>query len=374
MNQPAQILIVDDIAQNIQIIASMLKNSQYSLSFAQSGPVALALLNKRVFDLILLDLQMPMMDGFEVCQRVPETRYNANTPVIFLTANAGTDLTVKGFQVGAVDYISKPVEALELQARVHTHLELKRARDQIVKQNELLQELNQGKNELLSMVSHDLRNPLTVMMSGIDYLSRHLPETTDRSQRRLNNMHLAVERMQSIIEHFLSREAIRMGHRPIHYQEVEIQRLLTTVIAHFAQPLEEKKITVHLTCEVFLVQTDPAVVTQILDNLLSNAIKYSPIETDIQLKACRYEQDWFLSIQDQGPGFTLEEQQHIFEQAGRRSAFPTSGEASHGLGLIIVKRLVDLLNGEINHHSLPGQGAYFEIGFAHPKQEPTEPT
>ncbi len=363
MNQQAQILIVDDVAQNIQIIASMLKSKPYSLSFAQSGPVALALLNKRGFDLILLDLQMPIMDGFEVCQRVSDTLYNADTPVIFLTANAGTDLTVKGFQMGAVDYISKPVEALELQARVRTHLELKRARDQILKQNERLQELNQGKNELLSMVSHDLRNPLTVMMSGIDYLLRHVPVSADRLQRRLKNMFLAVERMQSIIEHFLSREAIRMGYRPVHYQQVQIQQLFTSVVSHFAQQIEEKKLTIHLSTENFSLHTDPAVITQILDNLLSNAIKYSPPESNIQLSASLFDQQWFLSIQDEGPGFTLDEQQHLFEQAGRRSAIPTSGEASHGLGLIIVKKLVDLLKGEISCHSAPGQGACFEIDF-----------
>ena len=362
VSEPFHLLIVDDVAQNIQIVASMLKFDQYRLSFALSGQVALQLIEQQKFDLILLDIQMPEMDGFAVCEKLKADERTRDIPVIFLTANASTDHTIQGFQLGAVDYITKPVEPMELRARVRTHLELKLARDQILAQNEKLRHLNHEKSELLRIVSHDLRTPLTVLSSGLEFLHHHaLPEAEPRVSRRLNNMRIATERMEAIINHFLNRDAIQLGRRMIHAETFVVPQVLSKVIRHHQEWAASKQLQLLIeTSGLLEMRSDRAALEQILDNLISNAIKYSPSERKIWIRAEDADDNLVrLEIEDQGPGFTLEDQRHLFARSGRLSAEPTSGEESLGLGLSIVKRMVDLLHGRIECRSDAGQGACF---------------
>lgn len=363
MSERFHLLIVDDVAQNIQIVASMLKSDQYRLSFALSGAVALQLIEQQSFDLILLDIQMPEMDGFAVCQQLKADERTRNIPVIFLTANASTDHTVHGFQLGAVDYITKPVEPMELRARVRTHLELKLARDQILEQNERLTHLNHEKSELLRIVSHDLRTPLTVLSSGIDYLHQAIQADDHRVNRRLNNMRIATERMEAIINHFLNRDAIQMGKRSFHPELFELSQIVAKVLRHHHEWAASKQLKLLADIDgVFEMRSDRAALEQILDNLLSNAIKFSPGSRKIWVRAFLQPDDQVvLEVEDQGPGFTREDQEFLFSRSGRLSATPTSGEESLGLGLTIVKRMVDLLNGHIHCVSEAGAGARFVI-------------
>lgn len=362
---PFHLLIVDDVAQNIQIVASMLKFDHYRLSFALSGQVALQLIEQQKFDLILLDIQMPEMDGFAVCEKLKQDERTRDIPVIFLTANASTDHTIQGFQLGAVDYITKPVEPMELRARVRTHLELKLARDQILAQNDKLKYLNHEKSELLRIVSHDLRTPLTVLSSGLEFLHQALPEAEPRVGRRLNNMRIATERMEAIINHFLNRDAIQLGRRTVHAEPFEIPQVVAKVIRHHQEWAASKQLQLQTEFSGELAMcSDRAALEQILDNLLSNAIKYSPADRSIRIRADAGENDEIrLEIEDQGPGFTLEDQRHLFARSGRLSAEPTSGEESLGLGLSIVKRMVDLMQGRISCVSTPGQGACFVLNL-----------
>jgi diguanylate cyclase (GGDEF)-like protein len=130
-----KILIVDDVPKNIQVAASILQNEQYQMAFAQDGPTAIAQAETIRFDLILLDIMMPEMDGFEVCRQIKNNPTSRDIPVIFLTAKNDTDSVVKGFELGAMDYLTKPFNAAELQARVKTHLELHRSRKEIKEAN-----------------------------------------------------------------------------------------------------------------------------------------------------------------------------------------------------------------------------------------------
>ncbi|MEZ0372350.1 MAG: response regulator [Candidatus Sericytochromatia bacterium] len=362
-NEPFHLLIVDDVAQNIQIVASMLKFDQYRLSFALSGQVALQLIEQQRFDLILLDIQMPEMDGFAVCERLKQDERTRDIPVIFLTANASTDHTVHGFQLGAVDYITKPVEPMELRARVRTHLELKLARDQILEQNERLRHLNHEKSELLRIVSHDLRTPLTVLSSGLEFLHNTLTDSDSRISRRLNNMRIATERMEAIINHFLNRDAIQLGRRTIHAEPFLVPQVVAKVIRHHQEWALSKQLQLLTETDTALeMRSDRAALEQILDNLISNAIKYSPSQRKIWIRA-RAENDTvvLIEVEDQGPGFTPEDHQHLFARSGRLSAEPTSGEESLGLGLSIVKRMIDLLQGQIHCESQAGAGARFVL-------------
>jgi diguanylate cyclase (GGDEF)-like protein len=177
-----KLLIVDDVPKNIQVAANILKQTGYQMAFAQDGPTAVeqALANR--FDLILLDIMMPHMDGFEVCQRIKEHPANRETPIIFLTAKNDAESVVRGFKMGAVDYLTKPFNGAELQARVSTHLELYRSRQKIKAANERLkieirerikaeEELKRSREEYRNLSIHD-------SLTGL-YNTRHLYQAMD---------------------------------------------------------------------------------------------------------------------------------------------------------------------------------------------------
>lgn len=357
------ILIVDDVPHNIQIVASMLHQQDYRLSFALSGQIALSLIGKQKFDLILLDIQMPEMDGFQVCEILKAKEQTREIPVIFLTANVGPELTVRGFELGAVDYITKPVEATELRARVETHLALKQARDQVLSQNQSLQELNQDKSRLLEIVSHDLRSPLTVLVSGLEYFKRHLTQNEPGLLRRLQNMETATARMENIIQHSLNHESIQQGQTQLNISSFVLEDSIQTILGHYQDWFRLKEIQIHVDIPSELtLNTDRTALEQILDNLLSNALKFSPKGRQIWLQAENGPQNHILiEIRDEGPGFTESDLAHMFTSQGRLSASPTSGESSLGLGLSIVKKLLELLQGQIKCTSIPGTGACFEL-------------
>jgi len=199
------ILIVDDVQKNIQLLASILSEEGYDIIIAENGQEALDITKEVLPDIILLDIMMPVLDGFETCKRLKESLATKEIPVIFLTAKIETDDIVKGFRTGGVDYVTKPFNKEELLARVNTHLELKLARDArkenlkiISEKNNKLEELNRFKNEFLGMAAHDLRSPLgfiyTCCIMGkdfpqkqADYLEK-ISKSTDHMLELLNNL------------------------------------------------------------------------------------------------------------------------------------------------------------------------------------------
>ena len=154
------ILVVDDISKNLQVVGTLLRKEGYRIVPATSGAQALERVRAETPDLILLDLMMPDMDGLEVCRRLKADPSTLSIPVIFLTASNEMEHLVQGFEVGAVDYVTKPFNPPELLARVRTHLELKHARDTIVRYGQELSLLNEEKNEFMGIAAHDLRSPL----------------------------------------------------------------------------------------------------------------------------------------------------------------------------------------------------------------------
>ena len=176
------ILIVDDIPKNLQVLSSILSFEGYQISFASSGSQALNIIETSLPDLILLDIMMPIMDGYEVCKILKSNPRTKDIPIIFLTGKVEAEDIVHGLKIGAVDYITKPFNSAELLSRVHTHIELKLSRDAIVKYNYELEEskkqlleLNASKDKFFSIIAHDLRSPFT----GFIGLSQLLSEEYD---------------------------------------------------------------------------------------------------------------------------------------------------------------------------------------------------
>lgn len=358
------IFLIDDVVQNLQVLSGTLRQEGYRISGASSGPVALRILKQLKPDLILCDIIMPEMDGYEVARQLkanPETR---DIPLIFLTARTESEDIIKGFAVGGVDYVTKPFNTSELMARVRNHLELKQARDLIEKHAQRLSALNQEKDHILSIAAHDLKNPLAsimLMAEMIQIRQGHLEP--EKMLDYASQIYQDADRMLLIITNLLDINRIESGRIQAQIQPWPLQEILTRLRREY-QPMADKKgIRLHLgegKAGVYL-QTDPLLLFQLLDNLLSNALKFTDSGKEVSLEClCEAEQVCF-EIADQGPGFTPADQEQMYQKFARLSARPTAGENSTGLGLAIVRRLVDMLQVRLNFKTELGQGSCFTV-------------
>lgn len=357
------ILIVDDVPQNLQVLRSALQKSNYRIAAANNGEVALRYLQKNIPDLILLDVMMPVINGFEVCRQIKAQDHLKDIPVIFLTARTEKEDVVTGFEAGGVDYITKPFNMSELMSRVKTHIALKNARDTILKMNESLVALNEEKTELMHIASHDLKNPLTAILMHAQSLKDLNPDES-ASFESGSAILRSGSKMLDIITNLLDMQRLEAGQEDSTPELVDVIELVSQVLKEHQGHAQKKQIQVQWNPqnELFFTESNWRLLQQVLDNLISNALKYAPpkglVTVDVQPGS---ENTLNLSIQDNGPGFTSEDRQRMFQKFARLSARPTADEDSTGLGLSIVKRLCELLEIELKLETQPGEGSCFTL-------------
>ena len=352
---PETVLIIDDQAQNLQIIGTVLTMAGYEVIRASSGEAAFALLAASTPDLILLDMCMPGMNGIEVCSKLKAKACWADIPVIFLSSADDENLIVAALECGGVDYVTKPFNKAELLSRVRTHLALRRAYEQ-------LRDLAEDKDELLGLLTHDLGNDLAGLHLNAVVLEKQLDTIPALCAPLVVNIVRSTEAVTTFVQEFLSNqsaERIQVLAEPL-----VIRAILQTAVARHAIVAEAKRITftVELPEHPILAHADQEGLTRVLDNLLSNAIKFSPTGSSVTLTAGVGPLEWtHFSVRDEGPGFTAEDQEKMFRRYGRLSARPTASEHSTGLGLSIVKRLVEAMKGRIIVESKAGAGACITV-------------
>jgi len=359
----SRILVVDDVAKNLQVVGTMLRNEGYEVMPATGGAQALDRVQAEPPDLILLDLMMPDMDGLEVCQRLKSDSSTAQIPVIFLTASNEMEHLVKGFSVGAVDYITKPFNAPELLARVRTHLELQHARRR-------LREMNEEKNEFMGIAAHDLRSPLNAVRG---YAELMLEEPAMEPQERtelLARIREGAERMAAMVQNLLDANRIERGEMQPELAATDLGEIIHSVVEAQRPRAAAKRQSLHLEREPTpaTAVVDPRLVEQVLENLISNAVKYSPPGKSIVVRLQRATGAIRCEVKDDGPGLSPEDQKKLFGKFARLSTRPTGGESSTGLGLSIVKKMVEAMNGKVWCESEPGRGATFVVDL--PTTEP----
>jgi two-component system, sensor histidine kinase and response regulator len=354
----SRILVVDDISKNLQVVGTMLRNEGYHVMPATSGAQALERAHAQPPDLILLDLMMPEMDGLEVCQRLKAEPLTLQIPVIFLTASNEMEHLMKGFEAGAVDYITKPFNAPELLARVRTHLELKHARER-------LHELNEEKNEFMGIVAHDLRSPLGTINGFAELLLDDAmvarPEVEDFARRIRDT----ATRMAEMVQNLLDANRIERGEMELKLAPTDLAALVASVVEAQRPRALAKNQTLRLEGLTGTVPAvvDPSVTIQVIENLVSNAVKYSPPGKNIFVRLMQPAEAIRCEVQDEGPGLSAEDQKKLFGKFARLSAKPTGGEHSTGLGLSIVKKMVEAMNGRVWCQSELGKGATFVVQF-----------
>lgn len=361
----ARILVVDDQESNVRVVGNILGELGFTIVPATSGEQALRRLAAKAPDLVLLDVLMPGMDGFEVCKRIREQTTAEEIPIIFLSAADDKNLIVRAFEGGGVDYVTKPFNPAELISRVRTHLALKAARDS-------LRQLAEDKDELLGILTHDLKNHLGGMQMTARILHDRANAAGDQGLKRMSgNILTSTGQMLAFVKQFLANASADRG-LTVRSEPVCLNSLSSKVVRQYEEAAQQKSLTLRLQARdgSEFVSADRAALEQVIDNLISNAVKFSPPGKNVWVVVDRDADGPFCCVRDEGPGFTPEDKKVMFRRYRRLSAAPTGGEPSTGLGLSIVRKLMEAMDGRIECRSEPGQGATFELRFRPAESNP----
>jgi two-component system, sensor histidine kinase and response regulator len=363
-SQKATILIVDDTPDNLDILRRVLEYNGYNVQVALSGEIALKVLNgAQLPDLILLDIMMPGMDGYQTCQKIKENEFTRNIPVIFLTAKNEIDDIVQGFSVGGVDYICKPFRHEELCSRVKTHLQLNFLKKELELKNKNLKILNDLKNTFIGMAAHDLRNPLISILGFSEILKEDIDDlSVERRNEYIEFIYAGSEHMLNLVNDLLDVSVIESGKLQLQIKKSSLKKLIEERVHLYETVAQKKNIT--LTMELNDIpefQFDPDRISQVLDNLITNAIKFSSKGKIVKIKLKADEKFVKVLVCDEGPGISVEDQAKLFKDFPQLTSKPTGGESSTGLGLAIAKKMLEYHGSSLQIESMLGKGAIFSF-------------
>jgi two-component system, sensor histidine kinase and response regulator len=357
-----KILIVDDTPTNLSILEEIL-NEDYFISVAQSGKQALSIIEKFTPDLILLDVNMPGIDGFETCRKLKSQEDTQGIPVVFITARVEPEDIIQGFNEGGVDYITKPFNHNEVLARVQTHLKVQLLIRQLGLKNDQLKELNELKNKFLGMASHDMRNYLSAIKGYSQILREDRKGLAEETKDQfLSFIYKSSENMLKMVNELLDVSVIESGQLQLDLQPESLKNLVDHSIM-INQFFADKK-NIHLQSklpDVSKCRVDANKIGQVIDNLISNAIKFSEPGTTIFINLEEDEAKLIFSVKDEGPGISDEDQAKLFQHFQKLTARPTAGESSSGLGLAISRILIHAHDGCLNVNSQLGSGTTFSF-------------
>ncbi|MDH5680800.1 MAG: hybrid sensor histidine kinase/response regulator [Spirochaetota bacterium] len=333
-----KVLIVDDTPQNIQVLGQILDEAGYQIIVAQNGVQALNTVAKVLPELILLDVMMPEMDGYEACKRLKEDPRTADIPIIFLTAKVETDSILKGFDLGAADYVTKPFNPSELLKRVKTHLDLKESKDK-------LEISNHNYRELIHILCHDLSNPIS-FMHGVMELGSVEPDLFNKFNKQ---MWSAINSSLDIINLVRKMRALEEGKTELELSSVPIKSSVELSLEILGSKLKEKQIAIeiHIDDSLTALVEKISFVNSVLSNLLTNAIKFSNNGSTIILSASKENDRVKVTIKDQGIGMSKSILDNLFNLNIPTSRPGTGGEDGTGFGMPLVQKFIEAFGGEI---------------------------
>ena len=353
-HESSNILIVDDNPTNLRVLVEYLRSTGYKTLVATGGDQAIRQLEHHTPDLILLDVMMPGIDGFETCRLIREKPNTADTPIIFMTALSDMESKVSGFKAGAVDYVTKPFQLEEVSVRIHTHLTIQR-------QKRELRELNATKDKFFSIIAHDLRGPFSGLL-GFSQIFAHPNRELSQAQRNRFGalLHDSARNMYELLENLLAWARLEKNSLNISPVQMNLYDVTEKAIALLSHNADSKKIQLSNTIAADMeVYADPNAVSTILRNLITNAIKFTEPDGQIVVAATFENNVTQVSVSDNGIGMKEETSQQVFQSEFPLSTTGTREEIGTGLGLLISRELSALSGGEIWVESEEGQGSTF---------------
>lgn len=365
MNRPqtkkSRILIVDDSPKNIQVVAGILQEEGFDMSFALDGQAALSLIESEFFDLILLDVIMPEMNGYEVSEILRERTPDSSIPVIFLTAKTDTDSIVKGFESGGVDYITKPFNRNELLARIKTHLALKQAKESLEEANCRLSQVNATKDKFFSIISHDLKGPFNGLIAGTEMLLDYI-DTFDKEKIKhfLKEMNTSSRKVYNLLENLLLWARTQSGEIKWEPEQINLNDIVNNNFLLALETARSKNIRIINTVKAKnLVYADMMMLDTVVRNLICNAIKFTHNGGEIRISLKEYRDMTEMAVADNGVGIEAEHIDKLFKIDVKHTSAETADEKGTGLGLSICKEFVEKNGGKIWVESEPGKGSIF---------------
>lgn len=342
--QVPNVLIVDDTPANVLLLVRMLTQRGYNARPVLSGKLALAAARAEPPDLILLDVAMPEMNGYETCAQIKADAVLKEIPVIFISALNETIDKVKAFRMGGVDYVTKPFQFEEVYARIQTHVQLRR-----------LEKLH---DDLTHMVVHDLRNPLAVICGFLDILeSRKVTKLSSGAQALAVLARRSAAELITMISSILDVSKMGAGEMKLQREPCDVVALIRTVLATTQPLFSNRTVTLDAPDAPLTVTADRVLICRVLQNLLSNALKYTPAGGDIRVIVTPAAGEVRVAVTDSGPGIAPEKHQRIFEKFGQVE--DRNNRLGTGLGLTFCKLAVEAHGGRIGIESDVGQGSTF---------------
>lgn len=368
------ILIVDDVPHNLELLSAMLVKRGYVVRPALNGIVALRAAQANPPDLILLDINMPEMNGYEVCQQLKAADITRDIPVIFISALDETIDKVRAFEIGGVDYVTKPFQVEEVLARIETQLMLYRQRQELERQRHELEilrererqyfnEMNRIKDEFVRTVSHDLKNPISVVVGYVHLLREGGNIVDEDDLLYLDRIEEGAESMRALIMNLLDLARLEAG-SALTLEPHGLSEFLRICMEGFELAAESKDIELVFIppSEDLIMGFDRTRMVQAISNLLSNAIKYTREGGRVELRAEVHVDRVSISVCDNGVGIPAEDLPRLFQKFYRvQRNIDLSGTEGTGLGLSIVKAVIEQHQGSIVVESEVGMGTTFHI-------------
>jgi len=357
------ILIVDDDPTNLEILSEYLNQAEFKTLIAKNGKSALQQSEQARPDLILLDVIMPDMDGFETCRRLKQNEATKDIPVIFMTALSDMKAKVKGFESGGVDYITKPFQIEEALARVNTHLTIRKQQQQLQQQTEQLKALNAEKDKFLSMIAHDLRSPFSTLHLLIGIAAENIEGSgQDELENIVRLLKKSSENLYTLLENLLAWSRIQRGVMKYHPQHLDIRKVIGQNITLVKPHAEQKQITIEAAIEEETpVYADYNMIDAVIRNLISNALKFTYPGGSVTISTQQNGKFVTVSVSDTGIGIDEEHMANLFRVDAKYRRRGTAREQGTGLGLILCKEFIEKHDGKIQVESEVGKGSTFSF-------------
>ncbi len=358
-----RILLVDDQPANLRVVTTLLERQGYQVTTASDGESALETCQQAKPDLILLDMMMPGMDGFALMREIKLDPSLMRIPTIFLTAAQDRELLLRAFDVGAVDYVTKPFIPEELLARVNAHIVLKLTRDR-------LERVAKERQDLVNLVAHDLKNPLTSVLFASDMMMQ--PDMApERFPRYLKVIHEATQDAITYIRAYLEGQADRQRARRSGDDSASLKETVAWLLDRYGPQLEAQgfRIEHRLPRDDLTVRISPMVLRQVAENLVTNASKYAAEGGELTFSAAEGAVGHArLLVEDRGPGIPPARQRELFKPFTRLTDNDPAGGLSSGLGLSLARQIIADCEGHLHYEDRAGGGARFIIEL--PKAPP----
>ena len=358
-----KILIVDDVVSNVLLLKILLTNEKFQVCTASNGNGCIEMTKKEHPDLILLDVMMPDISGFDTAVILKKDEETKDIPIIFLTAlNTPSDL-VHGFQVGASDFLTKPFNKEELVMRVMQQISLVAAKRLIEKKNAELQATLNNRDKMYSVIAHDLRSPMASIRMVLNLVVQSAsPETVGPElYTLLDQANRESEEVHDLLDNLLKWTKSQTGRLSVVTQDLDLNDIIPGVVDIFEMIAQTKKIKLNLqhTDQPLVVRADNDMLKTVVRNFMSNAIKFSPEGSSIDIMMSVEGDFAKISVRDHGVGIAPERLGSIFRKG--ETTYGTGGEEGSGLGLQLCQDFAQKNGGDCTVESVVGEGSTFSV-------------